>query len=233
MQHRDVSRIVFAFAVVAIAQGQVGTARGQSALQPPPNGPGEAPAGPLAPGDINLRSSRVYIFVDKTGFGHQHAVAGRLREGGLRIAGRAAGRMVFDMQSLKADVAEARRYVGLKGEIEPKTQQDVTANMLSADILDVGRFPTATFDVDSLRPIESRGNSAKVRYRLEGEFKLHGTKRPLRFTADGVQERGYLHLRGNFRLRQTDYRIRPYQKALGAVGVADVLTIYGDIWIKQ
>ncbi len=141
--------------------------------------------------------------------------------------------MVFDMQSLVADTVEARRYVGLKGEIDPKTQQDVTANMLGGDILDVRRFPTATFDVDSLRPIEARGKSGKVQYRLDGEFNLHGTKRPLRFVAVGIQEKGHLHLKGTFRLRQTDYKIPPYKKALGAVGVADVLTVYGDIWVKQ
>ena len=132
MQNKEVSRIVSAVAIVTVALGQIGVARGQSALQPPPNGPGEAPRAVLGPGDINVAASRVYIFVDKTGFGHQHAVGGRLREGSLRIAGRSAGRMVFDMQSLVADTVEARRYVGLKGEIDPKTQQDVTANMLGA-----------------------------------------------------------------------------------------------------
>jgi hypothetical protein len=217
MQAKDVSRVVVATIVLC----QIGVARAQQS---------EAA---LGPGDINVRASRVYIFVDKTGFGHQHAIAGRVREGNLRIAGRSAGRIVFDLRSFIADPAEARRYIGLKGEMDAKTRQEVTANMLAAEVLDVGRFPTATFDVDALQPIEARGNSGKVQYRLEGEFKLHGAKRPLRFVADGIQERGYLHLKGTFRLRQTEYRIRPFQKALGAVGVADMLTVYGDIWIKQ
>ncbi len=236
MQHKEVSRVVSAailIGLVSIAVGQIGTAQGQSVLQPPPNGPGAVPRVVLGPGDINHGASRVYIFVDKTGFGHQHAVAGRLREGGLRVGGRSAGRMIFDMQSLRADTVEARRYIGLKGDVDPKTQQDVTANMQGADILDVGRFPIATFDVDSFHPVETRGKPGKVKYRLEGEFKLHGAKRPLRFDVDGTDERGYLHLKGTFRLRQTDYKIQPFKKALGTVGVADVLTIYGDIWVKR
>jgi hypothetical protein len=52
-------------------------------------------------------------------------------------------------------------------------------------------------------------------------------------TATGATEQGFLHLKGAFPLRQTDYGIRPFRKALGAVGVADVLTVYGDLWVKQ
>lgn len=233
MQNRDVSWVVFAVAAVDLALGSLGAARGQSSLPPTSNRTGEAERVPLVPGEINIAASRVYVFVDKTGFGHQHAVEGRLREGGLRITGRSAGRMVFDMQSFRADTLGARRYVGLKGEIDAKTQQDVTTTMTGADILDVQRFPTATFDVASLRELETRGKSGKAQYRLEGEFTLHGTKRPLRFVADGTAERGHVHFKGSFRLRQTDFKIPPYKKALGAVGVADVLTVYGDIWIKQ
>jgi hypothetical protein len=46
-----------------------------------------------------------------------------------------------------------------------------------------------------------------------------------------VEERdgGGVRLRGNFTIMQTQYGIRPYSKAFGAVGVADRLTIYGDI----
>lgn len=217
MLHTEVLRFVRALAVFAFVLIPAVDARGQAAI---------------VPGEVNLEASRIYVFVDKTGFGHQHAVEGRLREGNLRLAGRSAGRMVFDMQSLKADTIAARRHVGLKGEIDQKTQQDVTANMQGADILDIARFPTATFDVESLHPLDRRDRSGKVQYRFEGQFKLHGATRPLRFVAEGIEERGYLHFKGNFRLRQTDYKMQPFKKALGTVGVADVLTVYGDIWLK-
>jgi polyisoprenoid-binding protein YceI len=219
MQVRDVTRRLFLLVTVAAALGRTHAIHGE---------------GPhLAPGDINLEASRVYIFVDKTGFGHQHAVEGRLAEGKLRVAGRAAGRMVFDLQSFKADTTTARRYLGLKSEFDKKTQDDVTANMHSPDVLDVARFSTATFAIDSFQLLEDREKSGKMQYRFDGEFKLHGTKHPLRFIAEGTQERGYLHLKGSFRMRQSDYRITPFKKALGAVGVADALTVHGDIWVKQ
>jgi hypothetical protein len=171
--------------------------------------------------------------VDKTGFGHQHAIEGRLTEGQLHVAGRSAGRMIFDLQSFKADTTAARHYLGLKGEFDKKTQTEVTANMHSPDVLNVAQFGRATFAIDAFQPIEERGKSGKAQYRFDGEFKLHGTKHPLRFLAEGTEERGYLHIKGSFRLRQTDYKITPFKKALGAVGVTDVLTIHGDIWVKQ
>jgi len=218
MKAKDVSRalLLAAVAVAALcpaAQGQV--------------------AGALGPGDINAGASRVYVMVDKTGFGHPHAVVGRLREGRLAIAGRGAGRLVIDLRTFLADAPDARRYINLKGEIDAKTQQDVTATMLGEDVLDVRRFPLAVFDVDSFTPVEASRRSDKVQYRLDGAIKLHGVRRPLRFVAEGGPDRGYLHLKGNFHLRQSEFKMRPYQKALGAVGVADVLTVYGDIWIKQ
>jgi polyisoprenoid-binding protein YceI len=219
MQVTDVNRRLFLLVTVAAALGRTHAIHGE---------------GPhLAPGDINLEASRVYIFVDKTGFGHQHAVEGRLAEGKLRVAGRGAGRMVFDLQSFKADTNAARRYLDLKGEIDKKTQDDVTANMHSPDVLNVAKFGTAAFAIDSFQPVEEPGKPGNIQYRVDGEFKLHGTKHPLRFMAEGTQERGYLHLKGSFRMRQTFYKITPFKKALGAVGVADVLTIHGDIWVKQ
>jgi hypothetical protein len=233
MQYKDVCKFVlavaatFALGETAILWAQPGT------LPPPPGGPPGVPHAELTSGDINLAASRVYIFVDKTGFGHQHGVEGRLREGRLYLSGRRAGRMVFDMLSFRADTLVARRNAGLKGEIDQKTQRDVTDTMLGPDILDVKRFPVATFEVESFQMLERRDRRGRPQYRLDGEFTLHGTKRPLRFVAEGMEERGHLHLRGNFRLRQSEYKIPPYRKALGTVGVADVLTVYGDIWIKK
>lgn len=218
MHLRDVFRRLFLLIAVAATLGPL-----RATCADPPH---------LAPGDINLEASRVYIFVDKTGFGHQHAVEGRLAEGKLRVAGRSAGRMVFDLQSFKADTNVARHYVGLKGEFDKKTQAEVTSNM-QGTVLDVAQFSTATFSIDSFQPVEERGKRGKTQYRFDGEFKLHGVKHPLRFMAEGIEDRGFLHIKGSFRIRQTDYKITPFKKALGAVGVADVLTVHGDIWVKQ
>jgi polyisoprenoid-binding protein YceI len=184
----------------------------------------------LHAGEIDTDLSRVFIFVDKTGFGHQHAVVGRLKGGYLRVAKEAAGKILFDMPTFRADTLDARRKVGLEGASSEDEQEQVTANMTGESVLDVAHFPTALFAVTSVRRFDERGLK---QYSLDGDFTLHGVTRAINITATGEQEQGYLHLKGNFPLRQTDYGIRPFKKALGAVGVGNVLTVYGDLWIKQ
>ena len=96
-----------------------------------------------------------------------------------------------------------------------------------------GTALTALFAVTSMRRFEERSPTGLKEYVLDGDFTLHGVTRGVNITATGEDEQGYLHLKGHFPLRQTDFGIRPFKKALGAVGVADVLTVYGDLWIKQ
>jgi polyisoprenoid-binding protein YceI len=187
----------------------------------------------LRPNEIDTDLSRVFIFVDKTGFGHQHAVVGRLKGGYLRVAKESAGKILFDMPSFRADVQEARRRVGLEGAASEQEQEQVTANMLGAPVLDVAQFPTALFTVATVRRFDERNPTGMPQYALDGDFTLHGVTRRINVTATGEKERGFLRLKGNFPLRQTDFGIRPFKKALGAVGVADVLTVYADLWIKQ
>ncbi len=199
----------------------------------PPARPTDTGAGRLRPSQIDTDLSRVFIFVDKTGFGHQHGVEGRLKGGYLRVAKESAGKIMFDMPSFRADTQSARRRVGLEGASSEQEQEQVTANMIGPLVLDVAQFPTALFAVSSVRRFEQRNAGGMTQYALDGDFTLHGVTKRINVTATGEQERGFLHIKGNFPLRQTDFGIRPFKKALGAVGVGDVLTVYGDFWIKQ
>lgn len=182
------------------------------------------------PGAIDLTRSRVYVLVGATGAGHEHGVVGMLRAGNLNLgATQAAGELVFDTTSFVADTADARRYVGLEGETSAKTARDVTANMLSSHVLDVARHPTASFRIRSARPADPARPGI---YLLEGDFTLHGTTRPLRILAQSQTADGMTRLTGKFNILQTQYGITPYSKFFGAVGVADQLTIWGDLWIQ-
>ncbi len=186
------------------------------------------------PGEISLPHSHVYIHVGKVGLGHEHAVVGSLQHGTLHL-GRSqdAGVLVFDMASFVADTAEARKYLALKGETSTSTQAQVNANLRGAEVLDVERYPTAIYQIASAQPIQvPAGEPAK--YDLRGEFTLHGTTRPLRiFVTLPEEKNGFQHVRCGFAIRQSDFGIKPYTKALGAVGVADELKIYGDAWLRK
>ena len=186
----------------------------------------------LEPGQVSQTKSRVYVFVDKTGFGHQHGIEGRLKSGVLKLgAGEEAGEIVFDMDSCEADTDEARRYVGLKGSTDSSTCQQVTANMKNSAILNVREFPTATFSITSAKLLQKKGPHEELLYELSGAFTLRDKTRPLAIVAEVEQKDGMAHVRGRFSLLQTEYGITPYRKALGAIGVADRLTIMGDLWV--
>jgi polyisoprenoid-binding protein YceI len=225
------ARIPFALVVAgALATAALTTTHLRAQLPEPRQ---EARNARLRPGEIDTDLSRVFIFVDKTGFGHQHGVVGRLKGGYLRVAKESAGKILFDISSFRADTLEARRRVGLEGAGSEDEQEQVTANMLGELVLDAAHFPTAHFAVTSVRHFEERNPAGLKQYALDGDFTLHGVTRGINIRATGEQEQGYLHLKGHFPLRQTDFGIRPFKKALGAVGVGDVLTVYGDLWIKQ
>lgn len=181
-------------------------------------------------GDIQVKSSRVYIFVGKVGLGHEHAVVGKLKSGAVQLGQKStAGEIVFDMATFTADTDDARQYIGLEGTTAAGRRKEVTDNMLGADVLNVRKYPTATFKIASALPLNKQSDEGHPVYRLDGEFTLHGVKRPVKIDAERIeQEEGY-RLRGAFQIKQTDYGIQPFSKAFGAVGVTDELTIHGDL----
>lgn len=136
--------------------------------------------------------------------------------------------MTFDLTSFQADTSAGRRYVGLEGEQDANTQQQVTQTMQGAEVLDVSRYPTAEF---VLRRAVPRAGTAD-QWDLFGDFTLHGVTRPVQVSAHATTEGAFRHIRGGFTIRQTEYGIRPLRKALGVIGVADAMEIWGDLWVR-
>lgn len=184
---------------------------------------------------LDLQASRVYVFVGKVGFGHEHGVVGTIKSGRLELgvegnAGeRDAGEIVFDMTTFAADTPEARRYVGLAGVTAESTRREVDANLRGPDVLDVRRHPTALFAVRSSRPLRDARRPDRRAYRLAGDFTLHGTTRPVVVDVVAQPAEAGVRVAGSFKILQSDYGIKPFSKAFGAVGVTDELTIYGDV----
>lgn len=190
-----------------------------------------AAASPM-PAEVQTEASRIFVFADKTGLGHQHAVEASLLPSTLRLgAEKDAGKLVFDMKSFDADTEKARKRLGLKGTTDQATRTAVNENMLSAAVLDVAKYPTATFEISSAKATGAVSSSGNPTYLLEGNFTLHGTTKPLAITVHAEQVRGWLHVRGGFAINQSAFGIKPYTKALGAIGVADELKIYGELFV--
>ena len=186
----------------------------------------------LRPGDLNLEFSRVYIFVDKTNnLGHSHGVEGKLKSGRVLADTQEPVSLVFDMRSFVADTPTARKLFGIEAEIDAATVKKVNQNMLGKEILDVQGFPEAIFQKASMKKTGKQSTRGLPEYQLEGEFTLHGVTRKVTFPCDMEIKDGWHHIRGNFTIKQTDFGIKPYTKAFGAVGIKDELVIQGDLWV--
>ncbi len=183
-------------------------------------------------GKIDIEKSRVYIFVDKTGLGHQHAVEGKLSGGAITLgATEAAGELVFDMKSFDADSDAARRYLGLSGFTDGSTRQQVNQNMRAASILNIGQFPTATFSIASVTDLNRKSRNGNPLYEFQGELTLRGARQPVKFEAEVSTKDGMSNVKGQFAVMQTQFGMTPFRKAFGAVGVANRLVIHGDLWL--
>ena len=76
------------------------------------------------------------------------------------------------MSSFTADSDDARRYVGLEGSTDSATRQEVNNNMLGPDVLDVQKYPTAKFKVNSIRFLKAKRANAPLECQLEWGFYL-------------------------------------------------------------
>lgn len=181
-------------------------------------------------GNVALERSAVFILVGKTGFGHEHGVMGRLQAGQVLLGrDKDAGQLVFEMATFNADSLAARQYVGLKGETTDSVRKQVNANMLGQDVLNVAKFPTAVLTIDSALPIPGDPGASLTRYELNGFFTLHGVTNPVRLTCEATPQKEGLRLRTGFTVLQSDYGIKAYTAAFGAVGVTNELKIWGDL----
>jgi hypothetical protein len=185
-------------------------------------------------GDVYLPSSRVYVFVGKTGLGHEHGVAGQLKRGRINLNDpRQPGMLEFDLASFTADAPDARKFVGLSEEKPSSAQQQVTTTMRGADVLDVAKFPTARFDIKQITKLNQPSKRNLPQYEISGDFNLHGVSRPIRVVTEVEDKINWTHLMGSFTMRQSDFGIKPFRKALGTVGVADQLNVWGDLWLAK
>lgn len=186
----------------------------------------------VVPGDVEVRSSRVYTFVDKTGLGHQHGVEGWLKPSRLLLnAQEKAGSLVFDMESFDGDTDAARKFFGLEGSTSDSTRQQVNQNMKGRDILDTKKYPESTFVVNSSLQTGKKDSKNRPEFELRGDFTLHGVTKPLVVKCYLEQAHGWVRMVGHFEIKQTEYGIKPFSKAFGAIGVADPLRIHGAIWL--
>jgi hypothetical protein len=184
--------------------------------------------------EVDTAASRVYIKVGASGrLGHDHGVQGKLESGTIALG--ESGNLVFAMKTFNADTPEARQYVGLSGTVSIGDRQKVNANMLGQDVLSVAQYPTATYAIATALPLDEQAPGEPGRYKLDGQFTLHGVARPQPLIAqvEKTATPGVLRIRCAFAIQQSEFGITPYSTLGGLVGIADRLDIWGDLLIRS
>jgi polyisoprenoid-binding protein YceI len=171
---------------------------------------------------IDPGRSRATIAVGKGGAlsfaaGHTHEVVAPTMSGVINLD---AVDLTASRVRLTIDAAGLR----VTGKGEPaKDVPEIQRVMLSDKVLDVGRYPTITFESTGLT-VDKRDGTA-VDASIAGQLTLHGVTRSLNLpvhieltTNDTVTARGQL------RVKQTDYGMTPVTVA-GVVKVKDMLDV--------
>jgi polyisoprenoid-binding protein YceI len=183
---------------------------------------------------VDTELSRIYVKVGtSTRLGHEHGVEGKLKSGKITLGGE--GELVFDMASFGADSLASRKRVGLeRRKVSENEAKKVTAAMRGADVLDVAQYPTATYQISSIQPLDKQAAGEPGTYQLEGRFTLHGVEKELSLKAklERTDKEGQVRMTGTFTIKQTDYGMTPVSAAAGLAKVADRLEITGELVLR-
>jgi polyisoprenoid-binding protein YceI len=176
---------------------------------------GSAALSPIhaAAGPIDVRHSKLTVFVYKAGlfsaFADNHVISAPIASGTITTAPSPAIELVVN----------AAELVPLDPDLDPAKRADVRTRMLGVEVLDTARFPTIQFASTAIEPV------GPDRWNVSGRLTIRGVTQAVTFPV--VRSDG--RYRGETRLRQTDFGIKPIRIAGGTVSVKDELRVEFEI----
>lgn len=184
---------------------------------------------------VDPAASRVHILVYRGGtlarLGHNHVVTSRSLSGRAWIHPqfeRSGFELSFPVESLIVDDAQDRRAHGgdFPSGISQKDIEGTRRNMLRPEVLHADEFPTI-----SVRSAQVQGTLASPN--VIARITIKGVARdipvPLQLALEGAR----LKARGELDLLQTDFGMKPFSIALGALEVQDRLHLQFDIVARR
>ena len=180
---------------------------------------------------IDASHSRLQALVFRGGplarLGHNHVVSAREVEGRVWLHSRferSGFELTVPVERLVVDDPQERGAQGpeFQTALSPQDVEGTRRNMLGAQVLDANQFPVIRIDA-----AEVAGTQAAPR--VVARITLKGVTRavpvPLVLTLDAQG----LRARGSFELMQSDFGIKPFSVALGALALQDRVHIDFDV----
>jgi hypothetical protein len=179
---------------------------------------------------IDRGESVVQILVYRDGalarLGHDHAVTGRQIHGfaWLPTNGAARADLYLVVAELVVDDPDAREAAGFTTEPTAADRAGTYRNMLAS--LDAERYPYVLLYIALPTTGLTGGREARV---TAVDLTLHGTTRRLVVPVSVVTTGAGFRVTGTFRIRQTDFGIKPFSVLGGALAVRDELELHFDL----
>lgn len=175
---------------------------------------------------VDPQASEVRLLVYRAGplgrFGHNHVLTGRAR-GEIRAGDSAPDsgfRLEIPVESFSVDPPAARAEEGeeFSAELSEQARQGTRENMLGGNVLDAANH--RLIRIESIALAGPRWNPTVL-----ARATLRGVTRDLRFPAAVFQQGKELTVIAAFRIRQTDFGIKPFAMLGGALQVLDEIDV--------
>lgn len=203
-------------------------------VQPPPPTPSVPPTAP-APADvagattyrIDPQASALHILVYRGGtfarLGHNHVMSSKSLAGRVwmhRQLAQSGFEIAFPVAELIVDDPDARSAAGSEfpPEIPEADKQGTRKNMLRAEVLDAEQYPRV--EVKSAK-IEGTLPDLQVTARITIKQTTRDVAVPVKVTVSGDR----LTATGEFAFAQTEFGMKPFSVAMGALEVKDRLDV--------
>jgi polyisoprenoid-binding protein YceI len=178
--------------------------------------------------ELDAARSHVLVHVDKAGLlamaGHGHEVEAPLAEGRVLLD-------AADPATSSVELRFAAAALRVTGRDEPPADvPKVQARMAGPEVLDVARFPEIRFRSTAVSVTPSGGSAWRLA--LRGELQLRDARGALELPLSASLVGDELRVRGQARLLQTAFGLRPISEA-GLEKVKDELLIEIDVVARR
>ena len=177
--------------------------------------------------EVNPQPSKVHILVLRGGtlsrFGHNHVMSVQQLHGRVwthPTLTKSGFEFAFPVAQLVIDDPAARREEGsdFPPEIPEKDRQGTRGNMLREEVLDAEHYPQV-----SLKSVSIAGSAERPN--VTARITIRNTSHDVTLTPSLRVDGNRVTVTGEFDIEQTDFGIKPFTAALGALAVQDRLHV--------
>jgi polyisoprenoid-binding protein YceI len=152
-------------------------------------------------------------------FGHNHTIAIREFSGEANVTPNSIAPGSLQL-TIKAD------SLAVVDKVSASDKQEIEGKMRN-EVLEVGQFPSITFKSTNISA--SKTGEGAYDIQIWGDVTLHGVTKSIWFKGQLNLSGNTLRAKGEFALRQSDFKIKPVSVAGGTIKVKDELKFSFDI----